>query len=77
MLIWRGISRPLNLPSEQTTTQYTGRIGNKGLATSFYNERNEDLGMELTHFLQESNQPVPDFLEEFKVADGEPMCLST
>jgi ATP-dependent RNA helicase DDX3X len=43
----------------------TGRIGNLGLATSFYNERDEDLGPSLTKTLLETKQVVPDFLEQF------------
>lgn len=44
----------------------TGRIGNKGLATAFYNERNSDLGAEITAQLIETNQVVPNFLDEFR-----------
>lgn len=42
----------------------TGRIGNMGLATSFYNSRDEDLGEALTKTLLETRQVIPDFLEE-------------
>ena len=48
----------------------TARIGNKGMATSFYNERNEDLAPALVKLLLECDQPVPDFLEDYKPADG-------
>lgn len=44
----------------------TARIGNQGLATSFYNERNEDIAQELVNVLVECDQPVPDFLEGYK-----------
>ena len=44
----------------------TARIGNQGLATSFYNERNEDIAQELVNVLVECGQPVPDFLEGYK-----------
>lgn len=44
----------------------TARIGNEGLATAFYNERNEDLAPDLVKILLECEQPVPDFLAEFK-----------
>ncbi|KAL4918629.1 P-loop containing nucleoside triphosphate hydrolase protein [Aspergillus aurantiobrunneus] len=44
----------------------TARIGNEGLATSFYNEKDIDLAPELVKILIESKQEVPDFLEEFK-----------
>ncbi|KAI4726455.1 DEAD/DEAH box RNA helicase [Aureobasidium sp. EXF-10728] len=48
----------------------TGRIGHKGHATSFYNERNEDLAPFLVNILLESDQTVPDFLEGFKPESG-------
>ncbi|KIW25120.1 uncharacterized protein PV07_10784 [Cladophialophora immunda] len=44
----------------------TARIGNEGLATSFYNEGDEALGPFLTKILLETNQDVPDFLTHFK-----------
>lgn len=43
----------------------TGRIGNKGLANSFYNGRDEELGEKLTKILLETQQDVPDFLEQY------------
>ena len=49
----------------------TGRIGNEGLSTSFYNDRNEDMGPLLCKLLIESGQKVPDFLEQYKPEDGE------
>jgi ATP-dependent RNA helicase DDX3X len=48
----------------------TGRLGHMGLATSFYNERNDDIAPELVKILMETEQEVPDFLEEFKPMDG-------
>lgn len=44
----------------------TARIGHKGMATSFYNERNEDIAPELVKTLLECGCQVPDFLEQFK-----------
>ncbi|KAM0173584.1 hypothetical protein ACHAPF_006639 [Botrytis cinerea] len=43
----------------------TGRIGNMGLASSFYNDRNEDIAEALVKTLLETRQPVPDFLEAY------------
>lgn len=40
----------------------TARIGNQGLATSFYNERDEDLAQDLVNILIECEQSVPEFL---------------
>ena len=66
-----------DLPSTQFDgiTEYvhrigrTARIGNEGKATSFYNDRNEDIAEDLVKILLESKQEVPDFLEGFKPAD--------
>lgn len=48
----------------------TGRIGNQGQATSFYNERNEDIAEDLAKFLMECSHELPDFLEPYKPKDG-------
>ena len=47
----------------------TARIGNEGLATSFYNDKNADIADALTRILLESKQTVPDFLEQHKPED--------
>ncbi|MCJ1465446.1 hypothetical protein MMC07_004064 [Pseudocyphellaria aurata] len=47
----------------------TARIGNVGLATSFYNNANEDIAEALVKVLLETGQEVPDFLEAFKPED--------
>lgn len=44
----------------------TARIGNTGLATSFFNEKNEDIAEDLVRLLLETKQPVPDFLDQWK-----------
>lgn len=51
-------------------TGRTARIGNEGLATSFYNEKDEGLGPFLTKILIECGQPVPEFLQHHKPEDG-------
>lgn len=48
----------------------TARIGNIGLATSFYNDKNEDLAEDLVKLLMETKQEVPDFLDGFKPEDA-------
>ncbi|ORY09244.1 P-loop containing nucleoside triphosphate hydrolase protein [Clohesyomyces aquaticus] len=48
----------------------TARIGNEGKATSFYNDRNEDIAEDLVKILIESKQEVPDFLQDKMPADG-------
>ena len=49
----------------------TARIGNEGLATSFYNERDEGLADDLVKILMESGQEIPDFLEDHKPEGAE------
>lgn len=48
-------------------TGRTARIGNEGLATSFYNEdKDMEIAPDLVKILIESKQRVPDFLESYK-----------
>lgn len=47
----------------------TARIGNTGLATSLYNEANEDIAEALVRILMETKQNLPSFLESFKPED--------
>jgi ATP-dependent RNA helicase DDX3X len=44
----------------------TGRIGHRGLASSFYTERDEPIASVLTRTLLETNQEIPDFLESYQ-----------
>ncbi|KAI7366302.1 DEAD/DEAH box RNA helicase [Hortaea werneckii] len=48
----------------------TARIGHQGLATSFYNERNEELAQDLVKVLIECECEVPDFLAHLAPEDG-------
>lgn len=48
----------------------TGRIGYRGLATSFYTDRDEPLASVLTRTLMETDQEIPDFLEKYKPESG-------
>ncbi|GFS05379.1 ATP-dependent RNA helicase DDX3X [Elysia marginata] len=41
----------------------TGRVGNLGLATSFFNEKNKNIMRDLLDLLNEANQEVPTWLE--------------
>ncbi|KAH9287676.1 hypothetical protein KI387_031793, partial [Taxus chinensis] len=43
----------------------TGRAGNHGLATAFFNENNLSLARPLTELMQESNQEVPTWLSHY------------
>lgn len=48
----------------------TARIGNEGLATSFYNDGDSDLGSDLVKVLLETGQKIPDFLQDFTPSDN-------
>jgi ATP-dependent RNA helicase DDX3X len=48
----------------------TGRIGNEGIATSFYTDKDESLAPMLVKLLLESKQFVPEFLEQHKPEEG-------
>lgn len=41
----------------------TGRMGNLGVATSFFNDKNRNIASDLLELLVEAKQAVPDFLE--------------
>nr|POE90087.1 isoform 2 of atp-dependent rna helicase ddx3x [Quercus suber] len=47
----------------------TARIGHQGLATSFYNDRNEDIAQELVNVLVECECDIPGFLSHLKPED--------
>lgn len=40
----------------------TGRVGNLGLATSFFNDKNKNIALHLYELMQESKQNIPEFL---------------
>ena len=42
----------------------TGRVGNLGLATSFFNDTNRNIASHLYNILVECKQVIPDFLKE-------------
>lgn len=48
----------------------TARIGHQGLATSFYNDRNEDIAQDLVNTLIECDCEVPDFLQHLVPEDA-------
>ena len=45
----------------------TGRVGNIGLATSFFNKKNLNISKDLVDLLMEANQEVPPWLEQMAV----------
>ncbi|VDO97844.1 unnamed protein product [Soboliphyme baturini] len=56
-----------NLPSDIDEYVHrigrTGRVGNTGLATSFFNDKNRNIARELAELVLEANQELPDWLE--------------
>ncbi|KAF5017981.1 hypothetical protein F66182_10050 [Fusarium sp. NRRL 66182] len=48
----------------------TGRIGHRGLATSFFSERDDAIASVLTRTLLETDQEIPDFLQQY-VPEGD------
>jgi ATP-dependent RNA helicase DDX3X len=57
----------------RTSSGRTARIGNEGLATSFFNEKDEPIAEALIKILLECGQEIPDFLEGQKPAEDEPL----
>ena len=49
----------------------TARIGNDGVATSFFNDRNEDIADDLVKVLLETKQNIPDFLDQYRPENAE------
>ncbi|KAI6173301.1 ATP-dependent RNA helicase DDX3Y [Aphelenchoides besseyi] len=42
----------------------TGRVGNVGISTSFFNDRNRNIARELSDLIVESNQELPEWLDK-------------
>lgn len=58
----------------------TGRIGHRGVSTSFYTERDEPIASVLTRTLLETNQKIPEFLQVYipeGCADGKNLKFET
>ncbi|KAK4124996.1 DEAD-domain-containing protein [Parathielavia appendiculata] len=53
----------------------TGRIGHRGLASSFYSDRDEPIASVLTRTLLETNQEIPDFLQQYVPEGATPSNL--
>ena len=53
----------------------TARMGNTGVSTSFYNDRNEDIADGLAKILKENEQEIPDFLQAYLPEEGEPLVF--
>uniref|UniRef100_A0A1I7Z5R6 RNA helicase n=1 Tax=Steinernema glaseri TaxID=37863 RepID=A0A1I7Z5R6_9BILA len=48
----------------------TGRVGNVGIATSFFNDKNRNIARDLAELIVEANQELPDWLER-QAADSQ------
>ncbi|KAL9584170.1 MAG: hypothetical protein Q9203_004770 [Teloschistes exilis] len=57
---------PANIDEYVHRIGRTARIGNLGLATTFYNDRYENMAEDLVKLLLETKQEIPDFLEQYK-----------
>ncbi|KAG2186206.1 hypothetical protein INT43_002644 [Umbelopsis isabellina] len=47
----------------------TARVGNSGLATTFFNDANMPIASDLTKVLQENKQEIPEFLKDYMTTD--------
>ncbi|CAO3670851.1 unnamed protein product [Rhizopus stolonifer] len=47
----------------------TARVGKSGLATSFFNDRSDQLAPDITKLLKECQQEIPDFLQQYVTDD--------
>jgi ATP-dependent RNA helicase DDX3X len=47
----------------------TGRMGNLGVATSFFNDKNRNICSDLVELLIETKQELPNFLEEMSISE--------
>jgi ATP-dependent RNA helicase DDX3X len=52
-----------------STLLRTARVGNSGLATTFFNDRNMPIASDLTKVLQENKQEIPKFLKDYMSND--------
>lgn len=57
---------PENIDSYIHRIGRTGRAGNEGLATSFYNQSNNMVISDLIEVLEETNQVIPDWMKQEK-----------
>ncbi|KAI4202786.1 MAG: hypothetical protein LQ350_002284 [Teloschistes chrysophthalmus] len=62
---------PANIDEYVHRIGRTARIGNLGLATTFYNDKNENMAEDLVKLLLETKQEIPDFLEQYKPSGEE------
>ena len=61
------------LPLADNMTGRTGRIGHRGIATSFFTDRDEPIASVLARTLLETGQTLPDFLEIHRPEGDQPL----
>lgn len=73
----KGVTHVINYDLPKNIQDYvhrigrTGRVGNRGKATSFYDPENDSaIASELARILQDAKQPVPEFLGEAGPVQG-------
>ena len=49
----------------------TARIGHVGISTSFYSDEDAPIAHDIVKLLIETEQKIPDFLQDFKPQEGE------
>ena len=53
----------------------TARIGHVGISTSFYSDEDAPIAHDIVKLLIETEQKVPDFLQDFKPEEGEELIF--
>lgn len=73
----KGVTHVINYDLPKEVQDYvhrigrTGRVGNRGKSTSFYDpETDSGLADDLAKILQDANQPVPEFLGDAGLSSG-------
>jgi probable ATP-dependent RNA helicase DDX4 len=73
----KGVTHVINYDLPKDVQDYvhrigrTGRVGNRGKATSFYDPENDSgIASDLARILKEANQPIPEFLGEAGTSYG-------
>ncbi|KAI8342534.1 P-loop containing nucleoside triphosphate hydrolase protein [Chlamydoabsidia padenii] len=67
----RNVMHVINFDMTNSIDEYihrigrTARVGNAGLATSFFNDKNMPVAQDLTKVLQECQQEIPSFLQSY------------
>lgn len=73
----KGVTHVVNYDLPKNIEDYvhrigrTGRVGNRGKSTSFYDpEANSELAGDIVKILKDASQPIPEFLEGVTASSG-------